>query len=606
MKVFDFGIYILLFYVIVVTIATIGLVFSVPIQGFYIILGFVITSCVVFIHYRKNNKGALWLVIVLLLTIVVCTVISVIFFDTSWDGNTYRKTSVYLLVSGWNPINETFAEAAYRVGTLLQTNFHFWYDTYPRGDFLFAASFYALFGNIETGKVFNPLFMIALVCITYTILKDLFELSKKQGLVCALVLAINPISLAQMTTFYNDIALGNMIFIFVLALLYLIIKPNGEYSKRCYFLIFLTLIIGFNLKLSAPLFFAIFMFPFYVYKITKYWIGRKIQQIIKLTAYFIFCVFYAFGFFTSYVTNLIRFGNPIYGMFDEEMTTVFNENIPIALRELPLWQQFFRSLFAPMGQVNYGNTLKIPFSISFANREHEFMFAPSPDIRIAGWGVFFSGIFIISLIVIGVYLFKCHKKATLPLCENNFLAYKKATSSLCGGLGAAPPLSDGNCESNFLANKNKHFCIVVSLLFLVLVPIFFVPHLFWARYYPHLFILPVIALIILFKGAKNKIITMLVILLLLNAIPQMVSSTVIKLGQSIEIRQGFREFNEKAEGRTALVQTVQFNDFFNGVLINMRDAGINNFIFYYYDFPYEFEGFLFVGFATLGYVFLPN
>jgi len=562
MKVFDFGIYILIFYVVIVTIATIGLVLFVPVQGFYIILGFMITSGVVFFHYKNNIKNTAWLVIVLLLTITVCTVISVIFFDTSWDGNTYRKTSVYLLVSGWNPIYETFAEAAYRAGTLLQTNFHFWYDTYPRGDFLFAASFYALLGNIEAGKVFNPLFMIALACIAYTLLNDLFELSRKQGIICALVLTINPISLAQMTTFYNDIALGNMIFIFVLALLYLVIKPDGEYCRRCYVLIFLTLTIGFNLKLSAPLFFAIFMVPFYVYKIIIFWMERKAKQAIKLTGYFIFCVSYAFGFFTSYVTNIIRFGNPIYGMFDENMTTVFNENIPIALRELPLWQQFLRSLFAPVGQMNSGNTIKIPFSISFANREHEFMFAPSPDIRIAGWGVLFSGIFIISLVIIGVYLFK----------------YR----------------------------KNKYTWIVVSLLFLLLVPIIFVPYLFWARYYPHLFILPVIALIILFKCMQNKIISLLVVLLLLNSIPQMVSTVIIRLGQSVQIRREFREFNERAEGRTALVQTVQFNDFFNGVFINMRDAGIDNFIFYYYDFPYEFEGTLFVGFATLGYVFLPN
>ena len=37
-------------------------------------------------------------------------------------------------------------------------------------------------------------------------------------------------------------------------------------------------------------------------------------------------------------------------------------------------------------------------------------------------------------------------------CESNFLA-KKVATPLCGGLGAAPPLSDGNCESNFLVNK---------------------------------------------------------------------------------------------------------------------------------------------------------
>jgi len=48
---------------------------------------------------------------------------------------------------------------------------------------------------------------------------------------------------------------------------------------------------------------------------------------------------------------------------------------------------------------------------------------------------------------------------------------KKAATPLCGGLGAAPPPRDGNCESNFLANKRKYTIILllcvtfVSVLF---------------------------------------------------------------------------------------------------------------------------------------------
>ena len=36
--------------------------------------------------------------------------------------------------------------------------------------------------------------------------------------------------------------------------------------------------------------------------------------------------------------------------------------------------------------------------------------------------------------------------------------HKKAATPLCGGLGAAPPLGDGNCDSNFLANKSIRDC----------------------------------------------------------------------------------------------------------------------------------------------------
>jgi len=46
-----------------------------------------------------------------------------------------------------------------------------------------------------------------------------------------------------------------------------------------------------------------------------------------------------------------------------------------------------------------------------------------------------------------------YKKATLSLSEGNESAIHSCCSG--GGLGAVPPLSDGNCESNFLANDKS-------------------------------------------------------------------------------------------------------------------------------------------------------
>ena len=67
-----------------------------------------------------------------------------------------------------------------------------------------------------------------------------------------------------------------------------------------------------------------------------------------------------------------------------------------------------------------------------------------------------------------------YKKAAMPLCgglgaapppcdgncDSNFLANKKAATPLCGGFdrGATPPPCDGNCDSNFLANKTNGVC----------------------------------------------------------------------------------------------------------------------------------------------------
>jgi len=49
---------------------------------------------------------------------------------------------------------------------------------------------------------------------------------------------------------------------------------------------------------------------------------------------------------------------------------------------------------------------------------------------------------------------KLNKKATPSLSEGNGSSIHSRCSG--GGLGAVPPLSGGNCESNFLANEKRN------------------------------------------------------------------------------------------------------------------------------------------------------
>jgi len=62
-----------------------------------------------------------------------------------------------------------------------------------------------------------------------------------------------------------------------------------------------------------------------------------------------------------------------------------------------------------------------------------------------------------TLAYIGQYGIKI-LESTPPSLEELFMKhYQKVATPLCGGLGAAPPLGDGNCESNFLAKEGRSF-----------------------------------------------------------------------------------------------------------------------------------------------------
>jgi len=561
----DVALYLLLFFVCIMGISTLALIVRMPIIGFYIIIGFAIVAISAFVFYEKIK--ALKLVLILLFVIVGSTLFASSFYDISFDGNSYRKPSVYMLNMGWNPVYETFREASTRFSDPLPFTPGQWFDTYPKGDYLVAAPMYSLVGNVEAGSFFNPLLLIALIGVTYTILKDLFNLSKLQTAMCVFVLAINPVSLAQLTNFYNDVALGNMVFIFILACMYILMKRDGAYVARCWALIFLTPAIGFNLKLSGPVFFAIFMVPFYFYLMYVCFKASNIASMRRITVFFTVCVISAFCFFgmTTYVTNTIRFHNPVFGTIGEGSFDIVTPQIPTAIRDEPLWSQFAHSIFVEKGQDGTG-ILKTPFTITTNDRN--FMFAFQPDIRLSGWGVFFSGIFLISALIINIYLIRTNRRSI-------------------------------------------EYWIAASLVVLIFLPVPFVPGLFWARYYPQLFILPVIALVILFRycDANNSfkrrvafsqvLSVALSALIIANATPQIITLNT-RLQLSNDIRRSFEQIVEESQGLSVRIGSGG-DRVFGGVIVNMIDMGITNYIID--NDLQEFDGIVTFGFWRIGYTF---
>ena len=84
-------------------------------------------------------------------------------YDSTADGNTYHKLAVGALKNGWNPLYqdvEDFNKDEGNPFNIYKDNVNVnWVDHYARGTETFGAVVYAFTDNIESGKVYNLLWI---------------------------------------------------------------------------------------------------------------------------------------------------------------------------------------------------------------------------------------------------------------------------------------------------------------------------------------------------------------------------------------------------------------------------------------------------------------
>jgi hypothetical protein len=532
-------------------------VIHVPVTSLHFFLSLGLSTAVMLFFYPL--KTAVKLAIIGVLIIVACIIFAGLFFDLTWDGNAYRKTITYMLKQGYNPVYESFFDAVARIGTIKNASPGWppWYEGYPKGAQTFAAVIYAVTNNIETGKCINPLLILSASLIVYGILHQLFKLKPYQAALCAVSLCANPVTLVQICNFYDDGALGMLLFICIASLLYLTLRGDGTYpaqsgegklTRKSYAAIFASIVIGFNVKFSAIIHFAIFTGAFYFYWLIKDLYSNRWKKLSRPTIhsglFFMLCAIAGvavFGF-APYITNIFRFGTPLYPLFGQGAIDILSGNTPTPIRNQSLVVQFVYSfLSATSNDLNLPVDLKIPFT----SQPQEFAFIQAVDTRLGGWGVSFSGVAIISIIVIVFFLFKFFRQKRAP-------------------------------------------CIAALVLFAaVVIPIFAVPGMFWARYNLQLFIIPVMALVMLFSCADKPsgyIAPFLMLVLIAgNAVPSISTSDIYRKSQ--EIREQLRVVKELNESYVVEVTNLTGYDF-NGQFINMFDAGVVN-----YEIVNELEGY---------------
>lgn len=523
----------LLIYMLMILILSMGLFyFKISITKFNMIISLFLSIIVFYFFSKKINiekKTMRNSIIMAVLIVIISSLFMSFIFDRSSDGNTYHKDAVGNLYNGWNPVYEstdTFVENKLARDDVDMQIWDIWKDHYAKANWILEANVYKTFGNIEAGKSINIIFMYILFSLCFSYLIEKLDL--KKTLIISLLLTFNPISCAQIFSFYNDQLSGTIL----IALIISLISINDFTDKTnimekftwlsCLFIIIL------NIKFNALGYACVFTFLFmikYLYTIYKKNNDKFKKIFIRLVILFVslFSISLLYIGYPTYIKNMVDHGNPFYPVYGDEKVDIITAQEPKDFIKMNTISKFFYGTFTKVNNLreNDNYKVKIPFSIS----KSEITDTASIDCRLSGFGVWFSGILIVSLIIIGIYLYK----------------------------------------SKETKEKNNIILTLVGLGILILI----ISESWWARYNPQNYIIAIIALYILFKYNSKKIFNYIfTIILIINSGLILGGNSMFTLKNSINIYKDLSSLKNKEIN-------ISFNNgISNGILYNYDDFNI--------------------------------
>ena len=446
-------------------------------------------------------------------------------FDNSYDGNSYHKEAIGFLKEGWNPIYES-AEEFGKEHSLGDAH-HVWLNSYPKATWFYGASVYKITGNIETAKTFNLIILfVSFFIVAYLINK--FYGKKLLALLMAILVVSFPIICQQIFSLYLDGFLG---FCLLLTLMYMYLLLKDDTSKEYFYIIDALLIIIINIKFTGLMYAGIFCLGYYIYYLIGKIRSKEYKQLGIFTGKFLLILAISLLVVgsNSYIKNIVVHKNPLYPLIGKDKVDIMSYLQPESFADMSPIEKNFYSLFsrtANVGVFNNGEpVLKRPFAKSYYETTQF-----SEDTRIGGFGVYFSGILIISVIVVIIYM-------------------------IVG-----------------IVRKNYHDLIMLGIPFLLIILIMFcLSDGWWARYAPQVWFIPLMAVFLLLKDNKwcIKVFGVLLFILCIDnsyiIIDHMVKSRIPTSGLT-------RQTLEENRGEKIEIQMMSLN--YTGTLFNLKDFNI--------------------------------
>lgn len=494
---------------------------KISITVFNLPLAFILSVVELYFIKKEKIKDILVASIITIVIFLISIFISGNIYDKSFDGNAYHKEAIGLLKNGWNPTYGSLEDFGKKSG--LSTIHYFFVEPYPKATWIYGANIYKLTNNIETAKSFNLIFLfVAVTIVIYLINK--YSKQKKLALIMGLAVGCFPIMWQQILSLYVD---GFMGYILLLTIIYMYLLTKEENNKEYLFIIGSLLIILINIKYTGLMYGGIFCLGYYIYYFVNKIKSKEYNNLLKFTFKFVTIVLVGILLVgsNSYVKNVIDHKNPLYPLIGKDKIDIMTELEPASFENKSALRKSIISLFSYTANIGRFNNQSPHFKIPFTVNKYE-LEQISEDTRIGGFGVLFGGIFIISMIIIGI---------------------------------------------SFLINlKNKNYDILIMFgipIVIILGFMAFVSDGWWARYSPQIFFISLIALYLVLKNDK-KIINLigygLTLLIIINT-----------LLCGLNLYKGLRVSKEAISVRNEIknkkIYIEPSNEYFTGLYYNFED-----------------------------------
>ena len=528
-------------------------IFKITITPYHLPIIYILSILGYILWKKKEWKKALLVIVISSIVFIGCAFAATKMYDGTPDGNTYHKLAIGALKNGWNPVYESvgdFNKAEGNPFNVYKDNVNVnWSDHYARGTETFGAVVYAFSGNIETGKMFNLLWVYIGIFIIFGLLKQM-NLNNWKSLLISVILAINPIIIVQLPNYYLDGVLAISLFIIILCCLLQFKAQSKNEQKINYLILAMAIIWCCNTKFTGLAFAAVFCGMYYLYRHIKNFIKDKdnFKQIfIKDTIFYIATVIVALVIVggSTYTKNLIDHGNPLYPLYGKDhVDNMVMMEIPKSLQKEDRLTIFLTSIFAKGENVSpsysdEGNEPELKLPLTFTQEELDNY--SIPDIRMGGFGPLFSAIFILGII-----------GTILIIVE-------------------------------YIRKKDWNKLIPYSLtLILIMALILFLDGGYWARYIPYFYLVPIFVLIHYFRKEWNSHKIANVFAIVMAIVFVINSGLLLRIQyQSIKNNNWYAQstlssFQEYAKNHKTILINLQHHGI-QGVQYNIDDLGITNY-----------------------------
>ncbi|WP_428663084.1 hypothetical protein [Runella sp.] len=340
-------------------------------------------------HLFKDRTLFFKSLAIIVAVMITSITIAVLVYDVSYDGQAYHQETLIQLKNGWNPYFDLLPTTV---------NQALYINHYSKGAEISEAAIYLFLNKIESGKALNIMLLFAAFSLTFSLLLQIIKLPILKIILISLFLSLNPIVVNQLLTYYVDGQLGSILQCMLVSSLFIIIYPT-----RYYFLLFaFTVIVLVNTKFTSVVYAVLLLFCF----IGWIFFNRRhlLYKIIIVSAISGIIGVVLVGF-NPYVKNLYGFGHPFYPVMGKNKADILTYNFPATFINKNTFEKFYISLFAHTGNPTSTNGKEVKLKIPFTFNKEDIISASKIDARIAGFGPLFSGILVVSFLLLCVLLF---------------------------------------------------------------------------------------------------------------------------------------------------------------------------------------------------------